>query len=215
MIPSSRDLVLGRVRSALVARSPEDNAALVARMVVGQTWTRPTFDGDDVQRFIEKAKANLSSVETVTTLSDIGDAVDAILAHHDAGRDVSIAPELRYLRWPEKWTIHFGAGRRRERVAITDATAGIAETGSIVMCSEAGRPAGLNFVPELHVAILHKSDIVHHLEDIWPKVRAMPVWPRAVNIISAASRTADVAQIVVRPAHGPKVLHIVLVEDAR
>lgn len=209
---SSRDLVLGRIRGALNARGDVDVIALKQRISSPPRWTRPAFDGDDVARFVQKAKANLSSVEFVATLADVGNAVNAILQFQGTPRDVSIAPGLAHVAWPEHWTVNFGTGRPVEHVAITDATAGIAETGSVVMCSEAGRPGGLNFLPELHVAVLHKADIVHHLEDIWPKIRALPVWPRAVNIISAPSRTADVAQIVVRPAHGPKSLHIIIVE---
>ena len=212
MIPSSRDIVMDRIRTAL---GSERNAASLTG-VQGRNdlpaWTRPAFAGDDTARFIAKAEASYCSVERVATMNDVVGAVDRQLRDRGASRDLSIARSLRGMAWPDSWTVNFGKGRLVEAVSVTDAVAGIAETGSLVICSDAERPASLNFLPDLHIAVLRTNDIVHHLEDIWPRVRALPVWPRAVNIISAPSRTADVAQVVVRPAHGPKSLHIVLVE---
>ena len=34
--------------------------------------------------------------------------------------------------------------------------------------------------------------------------------PRSVNLISGPSRTADIEQTIVRGAHGPKRLHVVI-----
>lgn len=210
MIPSSRDLVMGRIRDALGAGRTE--ATVRQRLATPPRLIRPHFAGDDISRFTAKMEASLCTVERITSLNDVPAAIASLLAQKNLEGNVSIAPSLRHLPWPTTWTINFGPGRRRETVAVTDALAGIAETGSLVICSEADRPASLNFLPDLHIAILRTADVVHHIEDIWTKVRALPVWPRAVNIISAPSRTADVAQIVVRPAHGPKELHVVLVE---
>ncbi|MDO9384137.1 MAG: LUD domain-containing protein [Hyphomicrobiaceae bacterium] len=213
MIPSSRDVVLGRIRNALGPdRAARANAAVQRRSDI-PVWTRPVFLDDDTERFIAKAEASFCTVERLASINGAGEAVERLLAVRGPDRDLSIAPSLIKMPWPQSWKINFGAGRLIEKVSITDALAGIAETGSLVFCSEASRPASLNFLPELHIAVLRRCDIVHHLEDIWPKVRALPVWPRAVNIVSAPSRTADVAQIVVRPAHGPKALHILLVEE--
>lgn len=212
MIPSSRDLVLKRIRTALGnERTPAAIDGILWRNDL-PVWTRPAFEGDDTARFIAKAEANLCTVERVAVLDDVCTAVENLLQARGLGCDLSIAPSLRHVAWPAGWTVNFGAGRLVEAVSITDAVAGVAETGSLVICSEAERPASLNFLPDLHIVVLRSGDIVHHLEDIWPKVRALPLWPRAVNIISAPSRTADVAQIVVRPAHGPKALHIILVD---
>lgn len=206
MIPSSRDIVLGRIRTSL-GRERHADAGVQSRRT---NWTRPAFAADDVARFIAKAEASFCTVERVATLGDAGAAIDAMLPARGLTPNVNIAPSLQHVSWPQTWATTFGAGRRVEAIAITDATAGIAETGTLVLCSQADRPSGLNFLPDLHICILRAEDIVHHLEDVWPKVRVLPVWPRAVNFISAPSRTADVAQIVVRPAHGPKALHIVL-----
>ncbi|MEE8506129.1 MAG: LUD domain-containing protein, partial [Kiloniellales bacterium] len=38
--------------------------------------------------------------------------------------------------------------------------------------------------------------------------------PRTVNLITGPSRTADIEQTILLGAHGPRRLHIILVEDA-
>jgi len=91
----------------------------------------------------------------------------------------------------------------------------IAKTGSIVFGSSSRSPASLNYLPDLEIALLSKSDILAHPEDVWRTLREMhgasaTTWPRAVNVVSGASRTADIAGILVRPAHGPKHVHIIL-----
>jgi L-lactate dehydrogenase complex protein LldG len=209
MIPSSRDIVLQRIRTALAVSD-----APMPRAVGRNGWARPQVGTDLVAAFVTKATANLCTIGRVPDAIALPAAVEETLAEHGFDGDISIAPSLAGLTWPSHWRINFGAGRRTETVALTDVTAGIAETGSLVVCSGADRPAGLNFLPDLHIAVLDVGRIVAHLEDAWPQVRALPVWPRAINIISGPSRTADVAQIVVRPAHGPKALHILLVEAA-
>jgi L-lactate dehydrogenase complex protein LldG len=37
--------------------------------------------------------------------------------------------------------------------------------------------------------------------------------PRTVNMISGPSRTADIEQTIVRPAHGPKDMHVIIVKS--
>ena len=41
-----------------------------------------------------------------------------------------------------------------------------------------------------------------------------PLLPRTINLITGPSRTGDIEQRIQLGAHGPRRLHIVLVEDA-
>ncbi|RMF07021.1 MAG: lactate utilization protein C, partial [Alphaproteobacteria bacterium] len=52
--------------------------------------------------------------------------------------------------------------------------------------------------------------------DAWDTLRALHGerrLPRTVNLISGASRTADIAQTIVMGAHGPRRLHVVIIDD--
>jgi L-lactate dehydrogenase complex protein LldG len=51
-------------------------------------------------------------------------------------------------------------------------------------------------------------------EEAFDRLRAIygeGVLPRTVNLISGPSRTADIEQTIVRPAHGPKNMHVIIV----
>lgn len=214
MTTASRDIVLNRIRAATGNGGQGDAAAVQKRLSSPPVLTRPAIAGQLVAQFEAKACANLCTVSKVKSDLDIVSAIDGILRERNLPRDITVSGALGDLPWPAFLTVNTGSpGRLEEMVCVTDASVGIAETGSLVFFSEEDRPAGLNFLPELHIAVLHTRDIVGHIEDIWPAARALPVWPRALNIVSGPSRTADVAQIIVRPAHGPKSLHILLRED--
>ena len=75
-----------------------------------------------------------------------------------------------------------------------------------------GSPTTHNFVPDDHVVVLEAASIVTHFEDGWAKLRERPEgMPRATNIISGPSRTADVEQTIQLGAHGPRRVHVILV----
>ncbi len=97
----------------------------------------------------------------------------------------------------------------RAALAVSRARAGVAETGSLLLCSGPDTPTRLNFLPEHQILVLDPAQIVRHLEDAWALLDATP--PRAVNLITGPSRTADVEQTIQLGAHGPRSLHILLV----
>ena len=54
------------------------------------------------------------------------------------------------------------------------------------------------------------------MEDAFGKARerfGAGVLPRTLNLVSGPSRTGDVEQKIVMGAHGPRRLHIVMVDD--
>jgi L-lactate dehydrogenase complex protein LldG len=76
-------------------------------------------------------------------------------------------------------------------------------------------PTTLNFLPDTHIMVISKQDILGSYEDAWNalrKVYGARTLPRAVNLVSGPSRTADIEQIIVMGAHGPRRLHVIIVE---
>jgi L-lactate dehydrogenase complex protein LldG len=73
-------------------------------------------------------------------------------------------------------------------------------------------PTSLNFLPEAHSVLIAASDIVASYEEAFDRIRALSggVMPRSVNLISGPSRTADIEQTIVRGAHGPRRLLVVI-----
>src|SRR3546814_19426494 len=97
------------------------------------------------------------------------------------------------------------------------AFAGIAETGTVMMASGPDAPITLNFLPENHVVVLRASQVTGTYEEAWQRLREARwrgVMPRAVNLITGPSRTGDIEQTLLLGTHGPRRLHVLLV-DAR
>jgi L-lactate dehydrogenase complex protein LldG len=101
-----------------------------------------------------------------------------------------------------------------DRLTVTSAYAGVAETGSLVLLSSAQSPTTLNFLPDDHVIVVRESQIVKHIEDVWARMRSdKRAMPRTVNFITGPSKTADVEQTIQEGAHGPRRLHVILVAE--
>ncbi|NOZ48641.1 MAG: hypothetical protein GXP37_01175 [Chloroflexi bacterium] len=99
-------------------------------------------------------------------------------------------------------------------VGLTGADAGLARTGSIVLyaSNEQGRLASL--LPEVHYALLPADRIYADLA-AWLAVPGVGERARHSSntvIITGPSRSADIAQTLTLGAHGPKRLHVLLIE---
>jgi L-lactate dehydrogenase complex protein LldG len=107
----------------------------------------------------------------------------------------------------------FGAAEAEDVASLSRAVAAAAETGTLFLVSGPDNPTTLAFLPELHTILIRAEDILGSYEDAFDRLRALyggGALPRSVNMISGPSRTADIEQTIVRGAHGPKRLHVVL-----
>jgi L-lactate dehydrogenase complex protein LldG len=76
-------------------------------------------------------------------------------------------------------------------------------------------PTTLNFLPETHIVVLPKSAVTGSYEDVWDRLRqhvGEGVMPRTVNLVTGPSRTGDIEQTIELGAHGPRRLHIILLD---
>ena len=95
----------------------------------------------------------------------------------------------------------------------------MAETGTLVAFSGSSHPTTLNFVPDYHVVVLRYSQIVGAYEEVWDRLRKKNkqgrgfTMPRTINMITGPSRTADIALTIELGAHGPRSLHMILIDD--
>ena len=109
-----------------------------------------------------------------------------------------------------------GPAEPADEVSLSRAAAGVAESGTLVLLSGRDNPTTLNFLPETHIAIVQADDIVGSYEDVFDRVRQAfgpDQMPRTLNMITGPSRTADIEQRLELGAHGPKRLHIIIVDS--
>ncbi len=105
------------------------------------------------------------------------------------------------------------------RVGITGVNAALAATGSLVLESGAGRSRSASLLPEVHIALLRAEQILPDLET-WQQAQKQagyPAFTQASNttMVTGPSKTADIAHQLVKGAHGPREVHIMILGSAR
>ena len=110
--------------------------------------------------------------------------------------------------------VRTGRAEAEDAVGLTTAFAGIAETGTLMLTSDADHPTTLAFLPETAVVVLAENRIARAYEDALHAFRASnATLPRSINLVTGPSRSGDIEQTLQLGAHGPKRLLILLVDE--
>ena len=225
MTPSNqaRALVLSRIRAGLgvTGRDRAREAAVEERLRAHPRGTIPARAHASREALIELMTTMLAAQGAeVTRAATPEDAVRAVaedLRNHNLPSRLRVGgdAQLAALPWdvmPEVELV-FGPANGEDRAGLSRAVAAAAETGTLVLVSGADNPTTLAFLPEAHFILVSAGDIVGSYEEAFDRLRAIygeGALPRTVNLISGPSRTADIEQTIVRGAHGPKRLHVVI-----
>jgi L-lactate dehydrogenase complex protein LldG len=219
----SRDLVLGSIRRSLGVSGTEaprrqvtdDRLARHPRGVVPERGAQPP------RRRVNLFRAMLAeasgTTEEVASLEDVPAAVAAYLRSKNLPQNVRRGgdPLLASIPWDREGTLEVTTGRSDggQLASVSHAFRGVAETGTLVLTSGGDNPTTLNFLPEHHIVVLEAKDIVGDYESVWDALRKKvgAKMPRTVNWITGASRSADIEQVLLNGAHGPKGLHVIVV----
>ncbi len=220
---AGRDTILGGIRAAL-GRGPVAGDALSAvesrianptRNLIPERAQLPQSERVDL--FVSMAESVAASVERVDSLDAVPDAVASFLAGLNLPSAVKLAPDpaLETIAWDKRPTLEVTTGRAEDPdlTSVTGAQAGIAETGTVMLASSGASPTTLNFLPDNHIVVLKSDQVVGAYEDGWDLLRANGGIPRTVNFVTGPSRTGDIEQKIQLGAHGPRRLHIILVEN--
>jgi len=174
-----------------------------------------------VKLFAEMVEAAAGTAATLPSADDVPAAVAALLRRHNLPMQIRRGddPRLAALPWGNERTLEVSAGASdgHQLVSVSHAFAGVAETGTLVMASGPDNPTTLNFLPDTHIVVVDATDITGDYETVWARVRekfGIDALPRAINMITGPSRSADIAQILILGAHGPRRLHVLIVGEA-
>ncbi len=220
---ASREAILARVRAALRKPPGRDGAVAAARAYLDARpqGPRPALPADLVAHFMRRATDLESTVERIASIAQLPKAVARYVDALDLEPALAEQKSRQGVCWPEFEDLDWeGAGLEieprpthgRDRLGITGAFCGIAETGTLAIASGASAPTASMLLPDTHVAVLRADRVVAGMEEAFALVRAeLGAMPRALNFVSGPSRTGDIEQTIVVGAHGPFRVHIVVV----
>ncbi|MFN4311564.1 MAG: lactate utilization protein C [Ferrovibrio sp.] len=229
---TSRERIFATLRAGLkdLADDPARPHAVAERIkshprnLLPQRAQKP--HAEQVALFTAKVEALTVTVDRIASAAEAPEKISDYLARHNLPSRLRVAPDplLQTLPWDQRpmLQVEYGGGRSQDLVSVTPAFAAIAETGTLMLHSSSTTPTTLHFVPDHHIVVLKSSQVTGTMEEAFQRLRdklgagdktAAENWPRTVNFVTGPSRTADIEGVPVLGAHGPRRLHIVLIED--
>ncbi|MDR3409127.1 MAG: lactate utilization protein, partial [Methylovirgula sp.] len=202
---SDRTKIFAGIRRALGVTGAEDSRrrAVRARLAEAPESVIPARGRDATDKvglFRAEAERVFATVEEIASAADIPARIADFL------RAKNLPPRLRKgtdaylaaLPWTSAGVIlDEGRAQAQDRVGLSHAFGGIAETGTLALVSGPDNPTTLNFLPETHIVVVEARTIVGDYETFWAKLRAAygaGAMPRTVNFITGPSRSADIEQ---------------------
>ncbi len=222
---SARDSILSKIRRARQS-GPDDSdrrATVSERLRVHPAGIVPTRGQlppeARLDLFVAMAEKVSASVARVATAGEVPGAVAAYLRSKNLPQAIRRGEDPRLAALPfdgePQLAVSIGPSDGHDLAGLSHAVAGVAETGTVVLTSGADNPTTLNFLPEHHLVVVRAADVVGDYEAVWARLRqtyGAGLMPRAVNMITGPSRSGDIEQTILLGAHGPRSLHLIVVE---
>jgi len=97
-------------------------------------------------------------------------------------------------------------------VGITAPRWAVADSATIVEITGPGRPRSTSLLPSVHIALLRIEHLLADLGEAYALLRKNPP-QESVVFISGPSKTADIEAHMVHGAHGPREMHLVVIDE--
>lgn len=222
---SARDTVLGKIRASMRVPAADE---LRRRAVADRLESTPTGvipgraklpKAGQVDLFCAMAEQFGATLTRVSDYKAVPAEVTTYLRSHNLPAEIRMGADKRLKKagWEteKNLEIRHGASDGGDLSGVSHAMAGIAETGTLALASGQDNPTTINFLPEHHIVVLKASDIKGDMESVWAmlrKARGKGEMPRAFNLVTGPSRSGDIEQTILLGAHGPRALHVIVVE---
>jgi L-lactate dehydrogenase complex protein LldF len=169
----------------------------------------PQSDMNRVEVFIE-ALTKVNGQIVRTTKSDVTNKVVELLRSQSIDH-IHLEPNVLDEAVLQKAGITVSRERDAAiRVGVTKAICGLADTGSVLEADGDGGKLFASLLPEIHLAILHESDIYPSLENAIHLTRET----KSAVFITGPSRTGDIEMSHTIGVHGPGEIVVFLVDDS-
>jgi L-lactate dehydrogenase complex protein LldG len=208
-VSSPREIVLGRVRTAIAGATTEPVARGYRREGSLESEAR-------IQLLCERIgdyKAEVRRVRAAALSTAVGEVLEERGAHR-----IGVPAGVTRAWLPDGIEAVLDDGLDPAALdaldgVLTGCTIAIAETATIVLCGgpTEGRRA-LTLVPDLHVCVVSTEQIVELLPEATETLAALARHGRQLTFVSGPSATSDIELSRVEGVHGPRTL-VVLVTD--
>ena len=226
MSDEARDAVLERLRRSLHRRGPgasEARRTVDARLVARAPGLIPARGDLDLEGRIKLFTAQAEAVQATVRRLRRYDALPGAIERYLRDRNLPLrlvmasSPLLGGVAWHDSMlSWRTGRAGNDDAVGLTLAFAGIAETGTLMLRSALETPTMLAFLPETSLIVLPAARVLRAYEDGLRLLREEHgVLPRSINFVTGPSRSGDIEQTLQLGAHGPRRLHILIVDELR
>jgi L-lactate dehydrogenase complex protein LldG len=169
-----------------------------------------------IEQFMLYIEREFGTVERVASGAEVPPAVAKYLAGQNLAASVVVSPHPQLQAMPFDETplldVRFGSCLPGDLVSLSQAFVGISETGTLMMPSGPERPTKNNLLPDYALVVVKAADIVGCYEDAFDRLRAAGGMPRNVMLVTGPSRSADIEQTLELGAHGPRRLHVLIID---
>jgi len=226
---NGREQILGSIRKSL-KRGPVTEAHAVELRARLDAHARNLIPAraasldpaEQVELFIRMAEGVQASVVRVKSAAEVPGAVADYLAEKNLPSKLVMTPDpqLDAVPWVDRPLLEIRRGRAEDGdlTGVTACVAAVAETGTLMLTSGPESPTRNNFLPDHHLVVMRRDQVVATYEDGFDRLRARSkdsewIPPRTINFITGPSRTGDIEQKIELGAHGPRRLHIILIDE--
>ncbi|MET0622126.1 MAG: lactate utilization protein [Pyrinomonadaceae bacterium] len=228
----ARRAVMASIREHLAASAPHDAvraahhdaAAAHGRDVSAQAGTAlpppREFEGTAVERFRQALEAVAGHCLVVRDEAEAAEAVRRVAGQRNSRRvAVSDSPLARRVVGLAGLAAEVLETAAPEDLfdcdlGVTGAQWAVAETGTLVLESDAERHRLASLVPSAHVAIVESRNVRQTLGEVLRVIneRGEGALSRAVTFVTGPSRTSDIELTLAIGVHGPAELYVVIIE---
>jgi L-lactate dehydrogenase complex protein LldG len=217
MPADARSVILSAIRSA------NGQATDLARAELDYAQTPRTYtqhsslSRDEVQTLLAERLVDYNANVVPCTADQIPSAIRNALLHHNAHR-VLVPEDLPRHLLPDGFEVtpdHNLSPSELDRfdATVTLGALAIAETGTIILEGVAGQGRrAATLVPDVHICVLNVEDIVTNVPEAFARLASAATLP--LTFFSGPSATADIELTRIKGVHGPRYLHILLLQNA-
>lgn len=98
-------------------------------------------------------------------------------------------------------------------IGITSAEWCVADCAAIALQTSPRQPRATSLVPSVHIAVIRLNQLLASLPELYAHLAVEKSLPNSFTFISGPSKTADIEACMVHGAHGPRAMHLVIVEE--